>query len=158
MTDINGKMHYGTVPRGLINPDVWERKRAFGMSKFPPCIAALVEHTPSPFVTKIYDTASTKAVFFGNKLFIVGDALVAFRPHIALSTNQAAHHCQLLEKVMDGKMPPREWEHAVLRYGNAKRMLSVVVGTFGVGTRMALMWILCKYILLLVRQRFGFLS
>jgi hypothetical protein len=59
---------------------------------------------------------------------------------------------------MDGKMPPREWEHAVLRYGNAKRMLSVVVGTFGVGTRMALMWILCKYILLLVRQRFGFLS
>jgi hypothetical protein len=76
MTDINGKMHYGTVPRELINPDVWERKRAFGMSKFPPCIAALVEHTPSPFVTKIYDTASTKAVFFGNTLRLVRTRLL----------------------------------------------------------------------------------
>jgi hypothetical protein len=78
------------------------------MSKLPPCIAALVELTPSPFVTNIYDTASTKTVLFGNKLLIVGDALVAFRPHIALSTNQAAYQCQLLEKVMDGKMLPRE--------------------------------------------------
>ncbi|ORY18936.1 hypothetical protein BCR34DRAFT_595771 [Clohesyomyces aquaticus] len=160
MTDIHGKLHYGTVPRGLVRPEIWrkQRERALQVSKMPACIATLIENTPSPFLTKIYDTASSKAVFFGEKLFLAGDALVAFRPHIALSTNQAAYHSELLEKVVEGKMTPKEWERAVLRYGYSNRMFSVLVGTFGTGTRLALVWVLCRYILLLVRQKFGFLS
>lgn len=156
MTDVNGTTHYGTVPRELIRPEVWEKQRNIGMSILPACLASLVEHTEAPFVTKIHNVASTKGVFFGGKLLLTGDALAGFRPHPGESTNQAAYHCQLLEGVIQGKITTGQWERAALRFAHKTELWSIVLGSFGLGLKFALLRSLCKYILLLARQALGF--
>jgi 2-polyprenyl-6-methoxyphenol hydroxylase-like FAD-dependent oxidoreductase len=54
------------------------------------------------FVTAISDCISPQASFYDGKLFLVGDALALFRPHVAQSTNQSVLHCLLLEKLLQG--------------------------------------------------------
>ncbi|KAL1611925.1 hypothetical protein SLS60_000148 [Paraconiothyrium brasiliense] len=88
MTDVDGHLHQGTVPRGLVRSAVWDEQRAKSVAQMPPCIAHLLEKTEKPFVSKIYDITSSKGVFHDGKVFLVGDALATFRPHIGLSTNQ----------------------------------------------------------------------
>ncbi|KAF1993508.1 hypothetical protein P154DRAFT_589136, partial [Amniculicola lignicola CBS 123094] len=97
MTDINNKLHPGIVPHGLVQPDLWEEQKAKAMKDLPKCTATLLEHTESRIVSKSFDMVSPCAVFFDGKLFLVGDALVTFRPNIAQSTNQAALDCRLLK-------------------------------------------------------------
>ena len=117
-----------------------------------------LEQTETPFVTKIYDAASNKAAFFEGRLLLAGDTLTAFRPYIALSINQAAYNYELLEQVVERKMTLKKWDKAVLKYGHAKRMLSIVVGVLPKDTKLALLWNVCKFILLIVCQRLGLLS
>src|SRR5205823_5862354 len=119
------------------------------ISTLPACFAALVKQTEAPFVTKIHNFASTKAVFFGGKLLLVGDALAGFRPHAGEATNQAAYHCKLLEGVVQGKMTAGQWERVALKFAHKTELWSVVLGSFGLGLKLALMRSLCKYILLL---------
>ena len=157
MTDIDGLVHHGTVPRGKVQPEAWEHQQSIGLSKMPICIAALIEHTQLPFVTKIYDAISTQAVLFNRDAFLVGDALVAFRPHIAESTNQAAYHCRLLDDMLDGKIENYQWEREVLRYGRRKMLWSRVVGTWGCGLRVQFLWSLYMFVWVLVGQKLRFL-
>ncbi|KAF2869132.1 hypothetical protein BDV95DRAFT_112981 [Massariosphaeria phaeospora] len=158
MTDTAGKTHYGTVPRGLVQPHIWEAQRATALAHMPPCIASLIKQTQAPFVTKIHDAVSPHASFFHGKLFLVGDALVTLRPHIALSTNQAAYDCELLGRVLEGGMAAEQWEERVLRYANRTRMYSVVIGVFGTGSRVELIREVWRTAGLLVRQALGFVS
>jgi 2-polyprenyl-6-methoxyphenol hydroxylase-like FAD-dependent oxidoreductase len=153
MTDVNGKRHYGTVPRGQISPTAWAKQKALGLSTMPAPIAELIEKTETPFVTRINDIVSTNGSFFNGKLFLVGDALAAFRPHVALSTNQAALHARLLEEVLEGKLKPADWSRQTLRWGRATWMLSIVTGTLGLGSRLALAWAIIKYICLIIGQK-----
>lgn len=97
MTDVNGKIHSGTVPRGLIRSAPWENLRSIGSSKCPPGIVAMLEKTKSPFVTKVYDVTSTKASFHEGKVFLVGDAPFTLRPNVGMSTTHAAYDCEMLE-------------------------------------------------------------
>ena len=60
----------------------------------------------------------------------MGDALSQFRPHVALSCNQSALHASLLGKFLTGEESLAKWERQVLQYGNEKRLLSKVMGTF----------------------------
>lgn len=158
MTDTNGKTHFGTVPRGLVRPDIWEKQRAKGVHLMPLCIQDMIKQTQTIFVTKIHDAASSSAVFCGGKLFLVGDALAAFRPNVALSTNQAAYDAQLFEQVLEDKLSKEQWEKAVLKYGHAKRLLSILVADYGLSSKLTLAWTACRYVWLLARQSLGFIS
>jgi 2-polyprenyl-6-methoxyphenol hydroxylase-like FAD-dependent oxidoreductase len=155
MTDINGKTHHGTVPRGLVRPEMWEKQRAIAASLLPEGIAEIVQKTETPFVTKMYDAASTNASFFGGKLFIVGDAFITLRPNAGMSTNQAALHCNLLEKVVEGEMTPEQWNRAVLSNGNAQRRFAMALSSYGLGTKWDIVWNGCSWLLLLLGQKLG---
>ena len=157
MTDIHGKLHQGTVPRALIRPAVWEKQKSLGIEKSPACIGQLLERTKAPFVTKIYDVASPQAVFMGGKVVLVGDALVKFRPHSALSTNQAAFDCLALEEVTQGRVSMRQWERKVLVYGHRMFLWSRVLGNFQQGYKLALIWSICKFVVVLVGLMIGLL-
>ncbi|RYP60587.1 hypothetical protein DL770_009963 [Monosporascus sp. CRB-9-2] len=52
-TDVNGKRHPHTVPRGLVNPDVWAQQVARFLPQMIAPLAEVVTQTPKPFVTKI---------------------------------------------------------------------------------------------------------
>lgn len=80
----------------------------------PPQIAEIVAKTRSPFIQAITDVITTKQVFYGGKLILIGDALAGFRPHTASSTSQAALHALLLEDVFTGKMELSDWADKTL--------------------------------------------
>jgi hypothetical protein len=157
MTDKDGKLHHGTVPRGSVRANVWESQLQLAKRTMPPFLAAVVENTPVPFVTKVHNASSTEAVFFDDKVFVVGDALFALRPHIGEATNQAAYHCVLMEEVIEGRLSPTQWQHQVLRWGHAKQMLSIAFGTLALGTKVELARAAFQYLFLLVRQRLGYI-
>jgi hypothetical protein len=48
-------------------------------------------------VEKVYDVTSTKATFFDEKLFLVGEAQFNLRPNVGMSTTHAAYDCNELE-------------------------------------------------------------
>ncbi|KAF2877984.1 hypothetical protein BDV95DRAFT_624603 [Massariosphaeria phaeospora] len=155
MTDENGVLHSGTVPRGLVRQKLWDKQQTRAVAETPPGIASIVRNCERPFITKIYDVVSPKAVFFGEKLFLVGDAMGPLRPNGGMGTNQVAYHCNLFEQVIEGKMTPKVWEKAVLRYGDAQRQFSVMMSSYGMGGTLSVMWNICKWLLLLLRQRLG---
>jgi hypothetical protein len=155
MTDVNGKIHSGTVPRGLIRSAAWENMRSIGSSKCPPGIVAMLEKTKSPFVTKVYDVTSTKASFHEGKVFLVGDALFTLRPNVGMSTTHAAYDCEMLEQVVEGKMTPAQWEKSVLRFGNAQQRFAMMVSSYGLGTKLQLVLNGLRWLFLLLGQKLG---
>ncbi|KAF2643544.1 FAD/NAD(P)-binding domain-containing protein [Massarina eburnea CBS 473.64] len=115
-TDINGKEHLSVLPRGLVKPEVWEKQKALADSILPEGLAEIVKQSTSPFITKVFDVVSPKALFFSGKVFLVGDAQATIRPNIGLGSTHAAHDCNNLERFIEGKITAEEWEKAVLRY------------------------------------------
>ncbi|KAK4164703.1 6-hydroxynicotinate 3-monooxygenase [Cladorrhinum sp. PSN259] len=87
------------------------------------------------FVTKITDVVCPdSASFYNGKVLLVGDALVAFRPHFAVATEQAARHCLGLAQVWKGEKSLQEWSREVTTYGKRTWSASRVLGEFGQGT------------------------
>ena len=128
MTDNMGHRHRFTLPPGSISPAVWEKQKTYARKVLAAPFVELVEKTNLPFISSVSEAQMPKASYFNGKLIFVGDALSQFRPHIALSANQAAMNALLLEKVMLGEISMKQWEKEVLHYGNEKRLLSRVVG------------------------------
>ncbi|KAK4031787.1 zeaxanthin epoxidase, chloroplastic [Parachaetomium inaequale] len=144
LTDRTGHTHSNTVPAGLINPAIWASQLASTLESMPPPVATLLSSTkPSAvFVTKVNDALCERAVFCDGKVVLVGDALVTFRPHVAVATEHAARHCLGLGRVWgqeheEGKgvvmMTMGEWEREVRGYGERVWMASRVLGVWGVG-------------------------
>ena len=153
LTDVDGIPHNNTVPIGKLRDDVWKRQLEIGQKLLPGPFIDLLENTKQPFVSSISDTLSTKAVFFDGKLLLVGDGLSLFRPHVGLSTNQAALHCELLEKVIKGNMNVSQWETEVLRYAASTRMYSRVLGNYGQASLLTFLASGIKYLILIIGQR-----
>lgn len=130
MTDKSGHRHRFTVPPGSMAPTAWERQKLYARQILPAPFVELIEKTTRPFISTVSEVQMPKACHFGGKLLFVGDALSQFRPHIALSANQAAMNALLLEKVMLREITIEQWEKRVLHYANEKRLLSRVVGTY----------------------------
>ena len=110
--------------------DVWSRQRKRGNEVLAPPFVELINKTNHPFLSAIHDYASPQAAFYGNKLLLVGEALALFRPHLALSFDQAALNCLLLEKAMKGDMTVQSWERRVLQYGRRTRLMNATVGDY----------------------------
>ncbi|KAI9649442.1 hypothetical protein NHQ30_002018 [Ciborinia camelliae] len=88
-TGVSGKRYWTTIPRGEMQPQVWSRKRESGEALSAP-FAELLAKTPDPLISAVRECSSPRAVFHDGKLLLVGDAFALFRPHVGLSTNQAA--------------------------------------------------------------------
>jgi hypothetical protein len=154
-TDVNGVQHHGTVPRGLVRPDIWEKQKTLAASALPSGVAEMVTKTAQPFVTKIYDVASTKALFFGNKLFLVGDALIPLRPNVGMSTQAAAHDCNMLERVIEGAITPPQWEKSVMKWRHAQRRFAIFASSYGLRSKFVAVWEGLNWLLLLLLQKIG---
>lgn len=130
MTDVDGHRHRNTLPIGKMREDVWAKQRAYGNRVLAPPFVELIDKIDQPFITAISDTIAPQASFFEGKLLLVGDALALFRPHVGVSTNQAALQCLLFEKVLKGALSLPEWEKRVMAYARVTRLRSNTWGTY----------------------------
>lgn len=126
-TDISGKRHSTTIPRGKMRPQVWAKKRNNGTALSAP-FAELVEKTEDPFVSAIREAPASNSVFYDGKLLLVGDAFSLFRPHVGASTNQAAVQALGLADVFQGKSNLADWEKSSLEYARRTSAISVAYG------------------------------
>ncbi|MCJ1385997.1 hypothetical protein MMC17_009122 [Xylographa soralifera] len=130
LTDISGHQHRNFLPLGKMRPSVWQAQLEHAASSLSAPMLEMVRKTTNPAISVIHDYASPRAVFFDGRLLLVGDALALFRPHAALSFNQAAMDCLLLEKAMKGEMDIKTWEMQVVRYGSRSRAINELMGSF----------------------------
>lgn len=130
LTDASNHRHRNAVAAGKLRDEIWQRQKEHGVDVLPAPLAELVSKIRKPFVQTISDTFSSQASFFNGKLLLVGDALALFRPHAALSTDQAAMNCLALEKVLKGEMDMVKWEREVLGYGYTTWRSSRAIGAF----------------------------
>lgn len=130
LTDVDGHRHQYTLPSGSMRDEVWARQKAAAEKILPSPFLELVNKIRKPFISVVSDTMSSQASFMDGKLLLVGDALTLFRPHIALSTNQAAFHALLLKRAMTGKITIPEWETRVLQYARANRLRAISWGAY----------------------------
>jgi flavin-dependent dehydrogenase len=130
LTDVDGKKHNTTIPRGKIQPKVWQRllDRQYSLSN--PYFVELMEKINEPFVSAIRDFEGSKAVFFDGKLLLAGDALAQCRPHGGGSTSQAALQAGLLAKVWNGEMTLEEWEETCLQSAAKAAQYSLAMAQF----------------------------
>ena len=118
------------LPPGKIGAEVWDKQKDYARTVLAPPFVELIEKTTPPFISRVSDAIAPRASFFDGKLLVVGGALALYRPQVALSANQAAMNCLLLERVIKGEMELAEWERLVLEYGTATRLLSILAGDF----------------------------
>ncbi|KAK7754990.1 hypothetical protein SLS62_003074 [Diatrype stigma] len=130
MTDVDGKRHYTKLPPGRVRPEVWRIQKAYAKALFAPPYLEIIEKIASPFLHLITDYSSPRSCFAGGKVLLVGDASTLLRPHIAFSTNQAAYHTSLTEKLVTGELTADEWEYQVTTAGYLHWRRSVWFGEF----------------------------
>ncbi|KAH7408073.1 hypothetical protein DE146DRAFT_645177 [Phaeosphaeria sp. MPI-PUGE-AT-0046c] len=156
-TDVNGKVHRGTVPRNLVRPELWEKQKALAKQMLPEGIATIVQRTTAPFITKVFDSKCAKASFFNGKLFLVGDAQITLRPNIGMSTTHAANDCNELEKVIEGIATPQQWERVVLRWGAAQQRFAMTISAYGLESKLSALQNGVFWLGLLLGQQIGLL-
>lgn len=128
-TDSAGKRHFSTIPRGKMQPHIWAKIRARGRDLSAPFIE-LLENTTDPFVSAIRERGATQSVFHEGKLLLVGDAFALCRPHVAMSTNQAARQALGLVKVLQEKITLEQWEESAVKYATVINALSISYGGY----------------------------
>jgi 2-polyprenyl-6-methoxyphenol hydroxylase-like FAD-dependent oxidoreductase len=110
MTDVEGKTHRTTVPRGKLQYKVWKRLLARKAAIANPFFIELIGKIQEPFVSAISDFQGSRAVFHDGKVLLAGDAFNLCRPHGGGSTSQAAFQVEQLVKCWCGEMTLSEWE------------------------------------------------
>lgn len=130
LTDVNGHKHRYYLPSGKMRDEVWSQQKAVAEKTLPPPFLELINKIQQPFVAVISDTTASNASFLDGKLLLVGDALTLFRPHNALSSNQAAFDCLQLKKALQGEITLSEWEARVLRYARLNRLRAISWGAY----------------------------
>ncbi|KAK7753867.1 hypothetical protein SLS62_004233 [Diatrype stigma] len=153
-TDITGKLHHNTVPRGFVRPEIWEQCRGELLPRISGPFRELLQKTSNPFVTKIHDAICTTASFYDGKVVLVGDAFTTLRPHLGAATEQAAFHSNMLEEVYHGKKTPEEWSFGVRRFAQRIILLNKIIAELGTGTTFSLLKSVLFYIVFLIKLRF----
>ena len=153
MTDSDGHHHHNTLPPGKMRSDIWSKQKTYAESALARPFAELVSKTTEPFISSVSDAITHRASFFDGKLLLVGDALTLFRPHVALSANQAAVDCLQLEKTLSGKISIKQWERKALQYGARTRLLSIMTGNYTQFGGLKFLFSAVEYGMLTVRQR-----
>lgn len=130
MTDANGIRHHTQLAPGQVRSEIWENQKDFAKTIFAPPYLEVIEKIGSPFLHQITDYCSPQASFAGGKVLMVGDAVSLVRPHIAFSTNQAAYHTLLTEKLCKGELTIEQWEYQVSKAAYLHWRRSVWFGQF----------------------------
>ncbi|KAI1418546.1 FAD binding domain protein [Hypoxylon sp. FL1857] len=154
-TDVDGNYHRNTVPRGLVQPSVWDRVRTSVRPQMATPFAELLEKTKSPFVTKINDALCTEPSFYDGHVILVGDALTAFRPHIGLATEQAALHSLTLDKVDRGEKTHDTWIREIRIYARSMFLLNRLMGEFGTGSTFSFLKAAITYLAYSIKIKLG---
>lgn len=154
-TDIHGKQHHNTVPRGLVQPAVWERVLKSKLPQMVDPFAELLGKTEKPFITKINDALCTSPSFYNGHVILVGDALTTFRPHVGAATEQAARHCLAMEKVSNGEKALAAHNREVGIHAKRMWLFSRIVGEFRQGSMFSFLKAVFLYIAFLVRVKLG---
>ena len=87
-----------------MNSKVWQRALDRKSSIANPYFIDLLDAIEEPFVSAINDFQGQKAVFYDEKLLLVGDALTMIRQHGGGSTSQAALQARLLFQTLQGEI------------------------------------------------------
>jgi flavin-dependent dehydrogenase len=135
-TDVDGKSHLTTIPRGKIDPKVWQRVSSRGTKPGNPQFAELIRSITEPLVSAIRDFPGSKSVFCDGKVLLVGDAFSLCRPHTGGSTSQAAFQALELIKVLDSTLALEQWEKACVESAAAERARSLGAAGFFFGGEM----------------------
>lgn len=130
MTDVDGKRHHTKVSPGKVHPQVWAKQKAIGRRLLAAPYLEVLDKIESPFLHLITDYTCPRASFAGGKVLVVGDAATLLRPHIAFSTNQAACHALLTDRLVTGDVTAEEWEYQVTTAGHLHWRRSVWFGDF----------------------------
>jgi 2-polyprenyl-6-methoxyphenol hydroxylase-like FAD-dependent oxidoreductase len=130
LTDVNGKVHQTTVPRGKISPAVWQRVVGRKTSVMNPHFIDLMESIEEPFVSAIGDFQGHKSLFYNNKLMLVGDAFALCRPHGGGSTSQAAFQAQKLMQCLRSELTIEQWEEICLDSAEKAARFSLAMADF----------------------------
>ncbi|TEY78484.1 hypothetical protein BOTCAL_0048g00100 [Botryotinia calthae] len=130
MTDREGRRHYTSISSGSVREAVWTKQKELGSSLMSTPYIEIISKIEKPFVHIISDYYSPKASFANGKVLLVGDALTLLRPHIAFSTNQAAYHCMMVEKLIKGEIDIRAWEVELTRFGYLHWRRSIWYGEY----------------------------
>ena len=151
MTDNDGHFRRTMVPLGKVRPMIWERQQIPYIAQSNP-VSEVMKSIDEPFVQVINEYCAPQACFFGGKLLLTGDALCLSRPHLGLSTDQAASHALLLEKALRGSISLDEWERRVLSQAHTRWIASRVLGNLyqfgilsGFLSGLQYLWISCRY-------------
>ena len=155
LTDTTGRTHSNTVPSGLVRPEVWRKHLATALPTMAAPFATLLSATRQPFVTKVNDALCETAAFCDGRVVLVGDALAAFRPHLAVATEQAARHCLGLARVWAGEMTVEQWAREATGYGKRMWLASRVLGLFCMGSWGQLLGVMWVYVVFLVKLKMG---
>jgi 2-polyprenyl-6-methoxyphenol hydroxylase-like FAD-dependent oxidoreductase len=155
MTDINLTVHSNTVPSGLVRPEVWDRHLATNLDAVAAPFAEVISMCKKPFVTKVNDALTDKAIFFDGHLVLVGDALATYRPHLALATEQVAGHCLDLGKVWHGEMTLQQWERKACVQAKRIWLASRAAGVFGLGSWLPFLSSLLTYLAFSLKLKLG---
>ena len=111
-----------------MQPQVWEKQKAFAKEVLPPQFAEAVSKTQQPFIQAIADVISPKNCFMNGKVILVGDALAGFRPHTAASTGQAAHDALRLGERLGGQISRDQYDESVLQFAKRAQQHGVSLG------------------------------
>ncbi|KAF2030738.1 hypothetical protein EK21DRAFT_111611 [Setomelanomma holmii] len=129
-TDVDGKEHFTTIPRGKIRSEVWQRVLDRKDAVSNPHFIELLERTKEPFVSAIRDLAGTRSIFYNGKVLLVGDAFALCQPHAGGSTSQAAYQALELKKALKGETTLPDWEQTCLRGAAAELQRSIGAAKF----------------------------
>jgi hypothetical protein len=150
LTDVDGRVHRNSLPKGKMRPEIWAAQLALGQELLNVPFQELIAKTREPFLSVIHDCAAPRAALFGGRLLLVGDALTTFRPHLAMSFNQAAVDCLAVEKLVKGEMGLVEWERQVVMYGRRMGTAQIAMGDFFVFGGLTFLRSLVKFTLALL--------
>lgn len=128
MTDIHGKRHPITLPVGRMQPEVWEKQKAYASKVLPPQFAEAIQKTQQPFIQAITDVISPNNRYLDGRVLLVGDALAGFRPHTAASTSQAAFDAMMLGEWMPGNIDRKAYDERLMEYAQEVQHRGVVLG------------------------------
>lgn len=131
LTDKNTCRRRSTVPRGYLQPEVWQKRLHGARELVGSDWYEVLTGTPEPFVTNITDLQSGRASFFDGKLLLVGEAFAQIRPHLGLSTNLAAMQALSLVRVMQHERTMESWEEDAVTYAKELGDGTQAFATFG---------------------------
>jgi 2-polyprenyl-6-methoxyphenol hydroxylase-like FAD-dependent oxidoreductase len=130
LTDVSGKTHQTTVPRGKMNPQIWQRVIDRESSVGNPYFVDVMRAVKEPFVSTINDFGGQKSVFWNGRVLLVGDAFTLCRPHGGGSTSQAALQAQTLLQALQGEMTLEQWEQSCLAAAQKAAQFSLAMADF----------------------------